>query len=387
MSRTIAAVTGSRAEFGLLKSVLEKIAGSSGLELKLYVTGMHVEGRFGRTADEITAEGFSIEKQVDIFLQDDTPKGAARSTALAVMGFADIFAADRPDMLLVLGDRFEIFGAVTAACVFGIPVAHIHGGELTEGVMDDQFRHAITKMSHLHFAAAEEYRQRIIRMGEQPDMVINSGSPSVDAVFAEELIEKEELEKELKINFAEDNLLITFHPVVHADMSPAEQFQNLLDAAAKTDAFLIFTYANADPGGSEINRMIDLFVSENPGSSAAFPSLGHKRYLSVMNICSGLLGNSSSGLIEAAVLKKGAVNIGIRQQGRVRGTNVIDCGNSSEDISEALTMLFSEGFKKSLATAVSPYGQGNASEIIVQKIKETDLKDIQIKRFYDPEKI
>lgn len=386
MSRTIAAVTGSRAEFGLLRPVLDLIIADPELELKLYATGMHIESRFGRTLDEITSEGYQIEKPVDIFLQDDTPKGVARSTALSMMGFADIFAIDRPDLVLVLGDRFEIFGAVSAACIHGIPVAHIHGGELTEGVMDDQFRHSITKMSHLHFAASKEYKERIIQMGEQPERVFNCGSPSVDAVFNSDFMTKDELEEDLGIKFAEHNLLVTFHPVILDGMSPKEQFAQVLEALSKTDALLIFTYANADTGGSEINLMIEQFVAENRESSVAFMSLGHKRYLSMMKYSSGLVGNSSSGLIEAAVLKKGAVNIGIRQKGRVRGENVIDCGNSADEIKEAVTMLFSAGFKKCLETAGSPYGDGHSAEKIVKVLKETDLKGIQIKRFYDLER-
>ena len=211
MSRTIAAVTGSRAEFGLLRPVLDLIIADPELELKLYATGMHICGvlcsltlaiRIRRTLDEITSEGYQIEKPVDIFLQDDTPKGVARSTALSMMGFADIFAIDKPDLVLVLGDRFEIFGAVSAACIHGIPVAHIHGGELTEGVLDDQFRHSITKMSHLHFAASKEYKERIIQMGEQPERVFNCGSPSVDAVFNSDFMTKDELEEDLGIKFA-----------------------------------------------------------------------------------------------------------------------------------------------------------------------------------------
>ncbi|PLX67662.1 MAG: UDP-N-acetylglucosamine 2-epimerase (hydrolyzing) [Denitrovibrio sp.] len=386
MTRVIAAVTGSRAEFGLLRPVLQKIKNDPELTLKLYVTGMHIESIFGQTIDEITGAGLEIEQKVDIFLQDDSRRGVARSTALSMMGFADLFDKNKPDMLLVLGDRFEIFGAVSAACICGVPIAHIHGGELTEGVIDEQFRHCITKMSHLHFASTNQYRDRIIQMGEQPDMVFNTGSPSVDAVFSEELLPKDVLEQELNISFADENLLVTFHPAATEDQSPKEQFAELLKALRKTDAFIIFTYANADSGGKEINSMIEKFVAENRVSSAAFPSLGHKRYLSVMNLCSGLVGNSSSGLIEAAVLKKGAVNIGIRQQGRVRGENVIDCGNSETEISEALTMLFSEGFKNLLKNVSSPYGEGNSAERIVEKLKKINLKKIQIKRFHDLEK-
>ena len=383
--KKIAVITGSRAEFGLLKPVLKKIKDEPSLELKLYATGMHIEERFGRTINEITAAGFDVAKTVDIFLQDDTPRGIARSAALSMMGFSDVFTNDRPDMLLVLGDRFEIFGAVSAACVLGIPVGHIHGGELTEGVMDDPFRHCITKMSHLHFAAAERYRQRIIQMGEQPDRVFNTGSPAVDAAFGAKLRTREELYSDLGIKFGRRNLLITFHPVVLSEMTPAEQFAELLKALSETDAYLIFTYSNADTGGAVINSMIEEYVSKHNKRSFAVKSLGHERYLSVLNICDGMVGNSSSGLSEAAIYKKGAVNIGIRQKGRVRGANIIDCGNSAEEISEAVTMLFSEGFIESLRTCTSPYGDGNAAGRIVDIIRNTDLEGIQVKTFYDLE--
>ncbi|PLX68522.1 MAG: UDP-N-acetylglucosamine 2-epimerase (hydrolyzing) [Denitrovibrio sp.] len=383
--RSIAVVTGSRAEFGLLKPVLQKIKDDEQLELKLYVTGMHIEGRFGRTVTEITAAGFDISKQVDIFLQDDTPRGVSRSTALSMMGFADIFATDRPDVLLVLCDRFEIFGAVSAACVHGIPVAHIHGGELTEGVMDEQFRHCITKMSHIHFTATDEYRNRVIQMGEQPDRVFNTGSPAVDAILAVDLISKDQLESELGLRFKEKNLLITFHPVILDEMSPKEQFVEMLKALDATEAYLIFTYANADTGGTEINKLIEDYVSANQERAYVTKSFGHQRYLSVLNQCTGMVGNSSSGILEAAVCKKGAVNIGIRQKGRVRGDNVIDCGISAREIALAITKLESESFQTSLTDLELPYGDGKSAERIVAILKEIELGGISIKKFNDLE--
>jgi len=383
--RNIAVVTGSRAEFGLLIPVLRKIKDDAELNLKIYVTGTHVEGRFGRTITEITEAGFNVARQVDIFLQDDTPRGVARSTALSIMGFADVFTDDRPDIMLVLGDRFEIFGAVSSACILGIPVAHIHGGELTEGVMDEQFRHSITKMSHIHFAVTDEYRNRIIQMGEQPGRVFNTGSPAVDGVLQTELISRRELESDLGLKFGATNLLITYHPVVLDKLSPAQQFAELLDALVKTDAYLIFTYSNADTGGADINIMIEKFVAENSDRAFVTKSFGHKRYISVLNICDGLVGNSSSGLLEAAVCKKGAVNIGMRQKGRVRGANVVDCGNASQQIYDAVTKMLSAEFRASLNDVIPPYGDGKSAERIVDILKTVNLKEIQIKEFYDLE--
>jgi GDP/UDP-N,N'-diacetylbacillosamine 2-epimerase (hydrolysing) len=383
--KKIAVITGSRAEFGLFRPVLDRIMTDPELEMKLYVTGMHVEARFGRTVNEIKDAGYEIAKMVDIFLQDDTARGIARSTALSMMGFADAFSADRPDMLLVLGDRFEIFGAVSAACVLGIPVGHIHGGELTEGVMDDPFRHAITKMSQLHFAAAETYRRRIIQLGEQPARVFNTGSPSVDAAMKVEIIDKAQLEKELGMKFADKNLLITYHSVILDTLTPKQQFEELLKAVDKTDAYLIFTYANADTGGAVINSMIDDYVSGNQNRAYATRSFGHRRYLSVMNVCDGLVGNSSSAIVEASVMKKGAVNIGMRQQGRVRGVNIIDCETSAESISKAIDFMYTDSFRDSIKDMSSPYGDGDAAEKIVSIIKDTQLKDLCIKKFYDLE--
>jgi UDP-hydrolysing UDP-N-acetyl-D-glucosamine 2-epimerase len=298
-----------------------------------------------------------------------------------MMGFADVFAKSQPDILLVLGDRFEIFGAVGAAAVFGIPVAHIHGGELTEGVMDDAFRHSITKMSHIHFAATKEYADRIIQMGEQPDRVFNTGTPAVDAAINAKPVSSDEL----GVRFGRKNLLITFHPVVLDDMSPSEQFTELLEALTETDAYLIFTYANADMGGAEINEMIEKYVADNSRRSVAVKSFGHQKYISVMKKCDGLVGNSSSGLIEAGALKKGVVNIGIRQRGRVRSANVIDCGNSRQDISQAINMLMSGGFQESLDGCESAYGDGQSADRILYALKTIDLGGINIKKFNDLE--
>jgi len=384
--KKIAVVTGTRAEYGLLKPVLEKIRKEPELELCLYVTGMHLEEKFGRTINEIKDDGFEIYKKIDIFLQDDSPKGVARSTSLSMMGFADAFASDRPDILLVLGDRFEIFGAVSAACILGLPVAHIHGGELTEGVMDDAFRHCITKMAHLHFAAAEKYAERIVQMGEQKDRVFFTGSPAVDAACSIQLLSRTELEKQLGAVFGDSILLVTYHPVALDTMSIREQMENLFEALLKTSSTLFFTYANADSGGAEINKMIEQFVSENKDRAYCAKSLGHTRYISLMNISDGLVGNSSSGIIEAAVWQKGAVNIGMRQRGRVRGGNVIDCGNSAQEISEAVTMLFSEGFKDSLKEVIPAYGDGRSAQKIVNILKKTDFDSILIKKFNDLER-
>jgi UDP-hydrolysing UDP-N-acetyl-D-glucosamine 2-epimerase len=384
--RSIAVITGTRADYGLLKPIIKLIDEDPDLELRLYATGMHLEARFGRTINEITGDGFKVRKTVDIFVHDDSPKGVARSTGLATMGFAELFTAERPDIVVVLGDRFEIFGAVSACTVLGIPVAHIHGGELTEGVMDDTFRHGITKMSKLHFTAAEEYRRRVIQLGEEPSKVFYTGSPSIDAAFSVEPMTKEELESDLGCSFSDVNIMVTFHPVISDDATPEQQFKNVLEVLDDTDTFLLFTYANADVGGNAINEAIQKYVSENSERAIAVKSLGHRRYISVMRIFDGLVGNSSSALIEAGGMKTGAVNIGNRQKGRVRGQNVIDCGNSVDEIREAVAMLLSESFQEALESSESMYGDGKSAEKIVEVLKNADLKDINIKTFYDLER-
>lgn len=386
MSKKIAVATGSRADYGQLRPVLEKIKNDPELDLQLYVTGMHLEESFGRTVTEIQNDGYEIKKQIDIFLQDETPKGTARSSALALMGFADALDNDRPDMLLLLGDRFEIFGAAAAAVFLGIPIGHIHGGELTEGAMDEQFRHSITKMAQLHFAAAEVYRQRIIQMGEQPDRVFCTGAPSVDAAVSVELYSREELERKMGVKLKEKNLMVIFHPVMMDGMTAEEQFAEVLGALKKTDAYLLFVYSNADTGGSAVNRMIEKFVSENADRACVRKSFGYRGFFSVMNICDGMVGNSSAGIIEASVFGRGAVNVGTRQRGRARGANVIDCGNSESAISEALEFLLSENYRESLVGSVSPYGEPGAAERIVDIIKNTDLKGLGIQKFYDQRK-
>ncbi|MFI3155454.1 MAG: UDP-N-acetylglucosamine 2-epimerase [Methylococcaceae bacterium] len=382
--RKICVVTGSRAEYGLLYWLMKEIQHDSVLKLQLIVTGMHLSPEFGLTWKQIEQDGFIIDRRVEMLLSSDTPVGISKSIGLGIIGFADALECLQPDVLVVLGDRFEIFAAVQAAMAHRIPIAHIHGGEITEGAVDDAIRHAITKMSHLHFTATERYRQRVIQLGEQPERVFNVGAPGLDNILQLKLLDKSELEAAIGFNLGKRNLLITFHPVTLEEATATTQFKNLLKALDYfDDLHLIFTQPNADADGRAIIGMIEQYRQHFPERVASFVSLGSLRYLSALKYMDAVVGNSSSGLIEAPAFKIGTINIGDRQKGRLCADSVIHCEPEVDAILQAFNTLFSEDFQKSLKTLENPYGQTGASVKIKELLKTQTLEDLLKKGFYD----
>ena len=383
--RKICIITGTRAEYGLLRWVMKGIKDDPELALQIIVTGMHLSPEFGLTYREIEQDGFQIDRKVEMLTSSDTPVGIAKSMGLGQIGFADALNELKPDLIVVLGDRYEIFSAVSAALVLRIPVAHLHGGEKTEGAYDEAMRHSITKMSHLHFVAAEEYRQRVIQLGEQPERVFLVGGLGVDAIKNIRLLDKKTLEDSLKIKFGMKNLLITFHPATLENDSSGEQMEELLAALLNLkNTNFIFTFPNSDSHSRILIKMIENFVAHNP-NAYAFKSLGHLRYLSCIPHVDGVVGNSSSGLLEVPSFRKGTINIGGRQLGRLQAGSVINCDPDRKSIFKALQYLYSKEFAANLSEAVNPYGDGGASTRIVQVLKGCNIGNIVKKTFFDLE--
>lgn len=384
VKRKICVVTGSRAEYGLLYWLMKEIQDDSALELQVIVTGMHLSPEFGLTWKQVEQDGFIIHRKVEMLLSSDTPVGISKSIGLGVIGFADALEYLQPDLLVVLGDRFEIFAACQAAMVHRIPIAHIHGGEITEGAVDDAIRHAITKMSHLHFTATESYRQRVIQLGEQPQRVFNAGAPGLDNIFRLQLLDKPQLEQAIGFKLGKRNLLVTFHPVTLENATAASQFGNLLKALdCFDDSHIIFTLPNADADGRVIIGMIEQYRQRFPERIASFVSLGSLRYLSALKYMDAVVGNSSSGLIEAPAFKIGTINIGDRQKGRLCADSVIHCEPEVDAIVQAFNRLFSEKFQESLKTVENPYGNSGASAKIKELLKSQSLDGLLKKSFYD----
>lgn len=383
MNRKICVVTGARAEYGLLRWVMQGIKDDPDLTLQIVATGMHLSPEFGLTYRDMEADGFRIDRKVEMLTSSDTSVGIAKSMGLGLIGFADALNDLKPDLIVVLGDRFEIFSAVAAAMVSRIPVAHLHGGEATEGLIDEAIRHSITKMSHLHFVAAEEYRQRVIQLGEQPERVLLVGGLGIDNIKRLKLLDRSALEASLDFRLGKKNLLITFHPVTLENATAAEQLSELLAALDDlADTHLIFTLPNADTDGRILIKMVAQFVASHP-NSRAYKSLGQLRYLSCIAQVDGVVGNSSSGLVEVPSLKKGTIDIGDRQRGRLKAASVIETAPTRESIAEALKKLYSDDFQRSLSELTNPYGEGGASEKVVASIKSSSLVDVLKKRFYD----
>lgn len=383
MSRKICVVTGTRADYGCLRWVMEGIRAADGLELQIIATGMHLSPEFGLTYREIERDGFVIDRKVEMLLSSDTPAGVSKSMGLGLMGFGDAFEQLQPDLVLVLGDRFEIFAAAAAAMVARLPLAHLHGGETTEGAIDEAIRHSITKMSHLHFVAAEEYRQRVVQLGEVPERVFLVGGLGIDNIKRLELMDRAALEASLDFKLGPKNLLVTFHPVTLEKSTAGVQMAELLVALdVLEDTHLIFTMPNADTDGRILIAMIEQFVAARP-HARAYTSLGQLRYLSCIRQVDGVVGNSSSGLAEVPSFHKGTVNIGDRQRGRLKAESVIDCSPERESIAGALRTLYSPEFQAQLATVRNPYGEGGASEKVVRVLQEYPLDTLLKKTFYD----
>lgn len=383
MSRKICIVTGSRADYGLLRWVMEGIRDTPGLKLQIIATGMHLSPEFGLTYRDIENDGFRIDYKVEMLLSSDTAAGLAKSMGLGLIGFGDALQQLQPDMILVLGDRFEILPAAAAAMVARIPVAHLHGGETTEGAFDESIRHSITKMSHLHFVATDEYRKRVIQLGEQPDRVFVVGGLGIDNIRKLPLLDRASLEASLGFALGGKSLLITFHPVTLEKATSARQMNELLSALEPlVDTQLIFTMPNADTDSRVLFAMIENFVAHHRNAHA-FTSLGQVRYLSCLQYVDGVVGNSSSGLIEAPSFGKGTINIGDRQGGRLKGSSVIDCAPERRSIATSLTRLYSREFQQTLKNISNPYGDGGASEKIVRLVHDYPLEAILKKSFFN----
>ncbi|MDF2183726.1 UDP-N-acetylglucosamine 2-epimerase [Grimontia hollisae] len=383
--RKICVVTATRAEYGLLKCLLEDIKDDPKLELQIISTGSHLSPEFGYTNQQILDDGFCVNKQVEILLSSDTPVGVSKSMGLAQISFAEAFDELQPDLVVVLGDRYELIPIVSAANIARIPVAHLNGGELTEGAIDELIRHAITKLSQLHFTAMEEYSQRVIQMGENPDRVFNIGEVGLDNILRMKLLSRDAFEDAIGVKLKKKNLLFTYHPETTQSLDKVEaDFNNILAALdVLDDCLIIFTKANADVGGRLINKMIDQFVVENKDKSIAFTSLGQLRYLSALQYIDAVVGNSSSGIVEAPSFNIASINIGSRQKGRVRAESTIDVEAEKKEIINAIDMIYTDTFKEKIREVINPYGQGNSSRKLVSIIKSFDFNKLKSKKFYD----
>ena len=382
--RKICVVTGSRAEYGLLFWLMKGIQKEPNLELQIIATGMHLSPEFGFTYKEIEKDGFHINKKVEMLLSADTPSAISKSTGIAMIGFADVYADLKPDIVILLGDRFELFSAAFCAHVAKIPIAHISGGETTAGAFDEAIRHSITKMSWWHFVAADEYKRRVIQLGEDSKRVIMVGGLGVDNIIKTTLLTKSELEKRIGFKFSTKNLLVTFHPVTLEEKTAKEQCIELLNALERlNNTRIIFTYPNADTDGRIIIKLIDLFAKKHADTTAVFPSLGQLNYLSTLQYVDGLVGNSSSGLAEAPTFKIGAINIGDRQKGRLKAKSIIDCKSKKKSITEAIGRLYSKEFQDELKTVQNPYGDGNATDKILDILTKQPVPKELKKEFID----
>ena len=382
--RKICVVTGSRAEYGLLSGLMHAIQNDAGLQLQVIATNMHLSPEFGLTYREIERDGFKIDKKVQMLLSSDTANATTKSVGLATIGFADAYEDLQPDLIVVLGDRFEILAAVTAALFFRIPVAHLHGGEITEGAYDDSIRHAITKMSHLHFTSTEAYRRRVIQLGEQSDRVFYVGAIGVENIKRIAPLSKTELETSIGFELGEKSLLVTYHPVTMEDHTAAGQCRNLLDALDEFPEYrIIFTLPNSDTDGRIIIRQLNEYVRLHPERCMAIPSLGLQRYLSALRYVDAVIGNSSSGIIEVPSFGIPTLDIGDRQKGRIAADSVWHCGTGREDIKDGLRTILSKDFKLKAKGCSNPYEKMNTVETVWKVIKQYPLDNLVNKKFFD----
>tara|TARA_R110002072_G_scaffold1989_2_gene16435 strand:+ start:155355 stop:156506 length:1152 start_codon:yes stop_codon:yes gene_type:complete len=381
--KKICVFTGTRAEYGLLKPLIKKFNHDKSIELQIVVSGMHLSPEFGMTVNEIEEDGFSISDRIEILLSSDSPVGISKSMGLGLISFSESLQRLKPDLVVILGDRFESFSFASACMISRVPIAHLNGGEATYGLIDEPIRHSITKMSHLHFTATEEFKNRVIQLGEHPKNVYNTGSIGLDNVKDIDYLSKEEVEKTLDFTFKEKNLLVTFHPVTLDHSSAEDQITELLSALAKyTNYGVIFTKGNADTDGRIINSKIDDFVSTYKNAKA-FNSLGLTRYLSCLKIVDAVIGNSSSGIIEVPSFKIGTVNIGDRQKGRIFADSVVNCPPNSKEIQSSMEKVLSTSFKEGLKDLSNPYEKSNTAEEIYKIIKAQNLQGIIKKEFHN----
>ena len=380
--KKVCVVTGTRAEFGLMRYLIEEIKLSKVLQLQLVATGTHLSKKYGETYREILASGFKIVSKVDSLLDDNSPRGIAKSVGLGTKKFADVFHKLKPDVVIVLGDRFEILSAVVSAMFQGIPIAHIHGGESTEGLIDDQIRNSITKMSHLHFVAAKEYHQKVNQMGEQKKNIFNIGGLGVDVIKRTKILTKSEFSFNFKYKFGKKNYLVTFHPVTLEKGTAKKQAQELVKSLnEQIDANILITFPNADAEGYQIYKIFKNFAYKNK-KVFLYKSLGYVGYISALKHFDCMIGNSSSGLLEAPTFKKPTINIGSRQDGRLKAKSVIDCKPNYISIKKSIKYINSKKFQKNLFKVKNPYGNGGASKKIVKILEKVDLSSLNKKKFY-----
>lgn len=382
--RKICVITGTRAEYGLLSGLMRAINIDADLHLQVIATNMHLSPEFGLTYKEIEADGFHIDKKVECLLSSDTSNGTAKTVGLATIGFSDAYEDLKPDLIVVLGDRYEILAAVQTALFFRIPIAHLHGGEITEGAYDDCIRHSITKMSHLHFTSTEEYRRRVIQLGEQPDRVFNVGAIGLENIKNIPLMSREELETSIGFEIGERCILVTYHPVTLENSTAEKQSLSLLNAIDSMDnCRVIFTMPNSDTNGRIIRQVIEQYVSKNSHRCVAFKSLGLKRYLSALQYVKAVVGNSSSGIIEVPNFHIPTLNIGDRQKGRIMAKSVLNCGTTTFDIKKGLDTVLSDEFQEVAKKCLNPYEGEHTIAKILEIIKDYPLGRIVQKHFYD----
>ena len=382
--RKICVVTGSRAEYGLLSGLMKAIQNDSELHLQVIATNMHLSPEFGLTYQEIEADGFHIDKKVECLLSSDTSSGTAKTVGLATIGFADAYEDLKPNLIVVLGDRYEILAAVQTALFFRIPIAHLHGGEITEGAYDDCIRHSITKMSHLHFTSTEDYRRRVIQLGEQPDRVFNVGAIGIENIKNLPLMSREELEDSIGFEIGNQCILVTYHPVTLEDSTAEEQSKNLLEAIDNIEnCRVIFTMPNSDTNGRIIKQAIEQYVSIHSHRCVAFKSLGLKRYLSALQFVKAVVGNSSSGIIEVPSFHIPTLNIGDRQKGRIMAESVVNCGTTVNEIEKGIKRVLNNDFQTTAKRCINPYEAENTTAKILEIIKNYPLEGIIQKHFYD----
>ncbi len=384
ISRTLAVLTGSRAEYGLLRPLMAMIRADADVRLQTIVTGMHLQARFGNTVQAIEGDGFAIDARVAMPVADDSPLGVVSSMGRGIVGIAEALARLKPDLLILLGDRYEVLCAAQAALLLNIPLAHIHGGEASQGTMDESIRHAITKLSHLHFTAAQAYRWRVIQMGEHPSRVWNVGAIGLDSLRTLPLLSREALQHDLAFDLGEHYFLITYHPVTLDPQRATTAIEALLSALDHFPGHrLLFTGVNADPGYQTIDQRIREYCRRQPHRVHHVQSLGQLRYLSAMTWCDAVVGNSSSGIIEAPALKRPTVNVGQRQLGRLRTPGIIDCDESVGAIRDALQRVIAPHFQDMVRHLSHPYGDGHAAEAIFSVVSTYPLSDLLLKKFYD----
>jgi UDP-N-acetylglucosamine 2-epimerase (non-hydrolysing)/GDP/UDP-N,N'-diacetylbacillosamine 2-epimerase (hydrolysing) len=374
VNRKICVVTGTRAEYGLLRRLLLILKNDPQIELRLVVTGSHLSPSHGMTIDEIESDGFTPIAKLPVDLSDDSKLATVKAMANVTSQIAETLSNLKPDVVVLLGDRYEILAAAQAALILDIPVAHIHGGEITSGAFDDSIRHAITKMSSLHFVAAQEYAKRVVQLGEQPGSVFNVGSLGVENALASELMNKSDLSKALNVELKNPILLVTYHPTTRSTMSVIEEIDQVLSALENFSyCTIVFTGVNADPGNAEVSTRIAKFVQRDPKLRSLHASLGQNKYLSLLNLCDAVVGNSSSGIIEAPAFGKPTVNIGNRQDGRLRANSIIDVGVTKQKIQTAIETALSPTWRERCAQTVSSYKSSNTAQLIADTLKNAEL--------------